>query len=505
MKRQGKQPRHEAPAQEQCGGRLRRKWDKETVRRNTRLVLLVLAAYLAVVLAVSLLVDGRHVRFYLVGGQEVETAYGQPFSEPGRVAVMAGRITGEDDEELPVETEGEVDTAALGDYVLVYTAHKGMRSYQTTRTVHVVDKTPPEITLEHDEDAEYNWVTGYEEESYSAWDDVDGDVTDRVRVKRTKTGVEYTVSDRAGNETSVRRAYDFGGELPEIKLVGGAYLEVPAQLGFVEPGYLVSDSLGNDLSGYVEVSGEVVPYLTGTYELRYTLTNRAGVSVEAVRTVEVVPAGRPETVQPEGKIIYLTFDDGPGPYTEALLDVLARYNVKATFFVTCEHPDYEDMVGRAYREGHTIAVHSATHNYYQIYASEEAFLEDFQKVEDMIYRQTGTTTKMLRFPGGSSNTVSSFNPGIMSRLTRMMTDLGCQYYDWNVTSGDAGETTKTSVVVDNVIDGVSSLSYSIVLQHDIKDFSVNAVAKIISWGLSHGYTFLPLDMSSPAAHHGVNN
>ena len=123
----------------------------------------------------------------------------------------------------------------------------------------------------------------------------------------------------------------------------------------------------------------------------------------------------------------------------------------------------------------------------------------------MIYRQTGQYTNLFRFPGGSSNTVSSFNPGIMSRLAYTMTNMGYRYFDWNVTSGDAGETTRTRTVIANVKEGCSEHRVSVVLQHDIKDFSVDAVEEIILWALNNGYTFLPLDESSPGMHHGINN
>ena len=93
----------------------------------------------------------------------------------------------------------------------------------------------------------------------------------------------------------------------------------------------------------------------------------------------------------------------------------------------------------------------------------------------------------------------------MTRLTQDLTDMGYEYYDWNVLSGDAGETTDTDVVAQNVINGISNHNVSIVLQHDIKGFSVAAVEQIIIWGLSNGYTFLPLTPGSPTAHHGLNN
>ena len=112
----------------------------------------------------------------------------------------------------------------------------------------------------------------------------------------------------------------------------------------------------------------------------------------------------------------------------------------------------------------------------------------------------------MRFPGGSSNGVSKkYNTGIMTRLTKDVTDMGYQYFDWNVLSGDAGETTDTEQVYENVIAGIQKHNVSIVLQHDIKGFSVDAVEKIIIWGLANGYTFLPLTPSSPTVHHTVNN
>ena len=127
------------------------------------------------------------------------------------------------------------------------------------------------------------------------------------------------------------------------------------------------------------------------------------------------------------------------------------------------------------------------------------------RTEEIISQQTGSYTRLFRFPGGSSNTVSRFNPGIMSRLTRAMNDMGYQYYDWNVYSGDAGETTKTEQIIKNIKEGCAQHKYAVVLQHDIKDYSVAAVEEIIKWGQSNGYSFRALQLDSPAAHHGLNN
>ena len=118
---------------------------------------------------------------------------------------------------------------------------------------------------------------------------------------------------------------------------------------------------------------------------------------------------------------------------------------------------------------------------------------------------TGVETTLIRFPGGSSNTVSSFNRGIMTRLSKLVVEKGYQYFDWNVDSEDAGGAYTSYQVYKNVINGVKNRKTSIVLQHDIKGFSVDAVEDIILWGLHNGYTFLPLQANSPGSHHGINN
>ena len=477
---------------------------KPSGRTAAAAAILVLAAVLLLLMAL-LVIDHRHVRFYLTGPEEISACYGVPFAEPGVRAVSVGRLTGENEDELPVSVTGAVDAYRLGDYTLRYTAVTMFRSYSVERLVHVVDQCAPEIRLVSDPYYLPSWLDGYVEEGFTAYDDVDGDLTAQVHMETQGDTRVYTVADAAGNVgTAVRRLpYSIGR--PILTLNGGTELQMKAGFSFDDPGFTATDARGNNLSALVHREGEVVPYAAGEYELRYSIENAVGERVEAVRHVTVTPLRNPDTVEPGSKVIYLTFDDGPGPYTDQLLDVLARYNVKATFFVTCRYPDYFDCIGRAFREGHSIGVHSATHDYYTVYASEYAFFEDFSEVEELIYAQTGETTTLCRFPGGSSNTVSRFNRGIMTRLTRAVETMGYQYFDWNVTSGDAGETTSIAEVYSNIVDGCLEQEVPVVLQHDIKDFSVAAVERVIVWALNNGYTFAALDRTSPTTHHKVAN
>ena len=478
---------------------------EESRQIRVRIILLTVLCYLVFVAALTVLVDGRHPHFYVSEGLELRTAYGQVFDDPGVYAVLSGRIFGNGQKLLPIAVEGEVDSNCLGRYSLTYSTRYMLRTYSVTRTVEVVDRTAPVITLFSREGYRASWLAGYEEEGYTAEDNVDGDLTAAVRIENRGDEIVYTVSDRAGNTAEAVRVPDYTIGVPVLILNGDEEMHEYAGFSFEDPGCIARDSQGNNLTEHIRVSGSVIPYETGNYELMYSITNSRGETVSTTRRVVIEPLQNPDTFYPDEPTIYLTFDDGPGPYTDRLLDVLKKYNVKATFFVTKANPEYFDCIGRAFREGHSIGIHSASHVYKSIYASEDAFFRDFNEVQDLIYEQTGTYSNICRFPGGSSNTVSSFNKGIMTRLAKDLTDLGFQYFDWDVASGDAGETTKTDTVYANVVEGISGRKTTVVLQHDIKDFSVAAVEKIINWGLRNGYVFQPLDISSPPAHHIIDN
>lgn len=292
-----------------------------------------------------------------------------------------------------------------------------------------------------------------------------------------------------------------------VELLGENEMTVQVGTTFVEPGFRATDCTGRDVTDQVRVSGSVDTGRCGSYELTYSVTDRAGNVTTVRRTVVVEPVKQPDVVNPDGKVIYLTFDDGPSAYTQQLLDVLAKYNAKATFFVVNNGRSNAGNLMRAMvAGGHAVAIHSLTHDYGKIYASEEAFLEDLHGMQKLIQRETGVLTTLMRFPGGSSNTISKkYCAGIMSKLVNRVTEQGFQYFDWNVDSNDAGGAKTAEEVYQNVISGVTGRKYSVVLQHDLKSYSVEAVEKILQWGLANGYSFQALTPESPACHHGVNN
>ena len=468
----------------------------------------VLLVYILILVAAVLSIDARHSVLTLNGEEELTVPYGQPFDDPGASVVSTGKLFGTIKRPGKIVSATALDVNTLGETVIDYGYSVKGEEQHVLRRVTVADTEAPVITLNKDDVKVSSWFTGYTDPGYSATDNLDGDLTDKVEVTRLSDKVVYTVSDSSGNEAEAVRELAFSIAAPAIVLIGGEEIELQAAMEFTDPGYRCVDNKENDYTDQVKVTGSVIPYKVGDYTLTYTVSNDLGDTVKAERLIHIIGAERKDPVIPEGKTIYLTFDDGPGPFTNGLLDLLARYNVKATFFVTGLEPDYADCIGRAYREGHAIGVHTFSHNYRQIYRSEQAFFDDFMACEELVKAQTGSYTTLMRFPGGSSNSVSNFNPGIMRRLANIMTDMGYHYFDWNVSSGDAGNTTSTSGVIANVTTGPNGVwknDASVVLQHDIKDFSVAAVEQIIQWGQKNGYQFLPLQEDSYGAKHGIIN
>ena len=483
-------------------------------KRNKAVLIILLVFGLIIALAAAaLLYDGRHAELRINGPEEITLEYSEPYTDAGAEAFSTGRLFGDLDTRIDVYAYLPKDIGELGVHEIKYVCSYLGRSYEAVRTVTVVDTVRPVLELMTSGDFNASVDKGFLEPGYRAWDDHDGDITSKVIVNISGDMVYYSVSDSSGNTVFAQREILYAPTEPMIELTGGASVTVEAAIAFEDPGFKAYDANGNRVNELVTVEGEITPYLTGEYELTYTLDTGFGPPVTAVRTVTVVAKDMPVSVAPAEKTIYLTFDDGPGPYTEQLLDVLKKYNVKVTFFVTGQNPEYLHLIAREYSEGHTVAVHTYSHNIYSrdennVYSSVEAYYNDFMKMREIIYEQTGYYTNMFRFPGGSSNTLSRFNPGIMTILTQAMPNMGFKAFDWNVSSGDAEDSRKKpEQIKQNVIDGVQSISYgyAVVLQHDIKDFSVEAVEDIIQWGLSNGYKFAALDMTAPRTPHAVFN
>ncbi len=445
----------------------------------------------------------------LIGESEIVLEVGTVFEEPGYTALdnVDGDLT------ASVTVTGIIDMSQMGTYILTYSVND---TYQNTanvqRIIIVKDSKFPDIKLEGSSKLVLKLGKDYKEPGYMATDNYDGEITSAVTVtgsvNKNKIGtytLTYTVTDSSGNTTTVTRTVIYEEkEPPKLTLKGDTKITIQAGIKYKEPGYTATDNYDGDITSAVKVTGNVNIYKSGTYTLTYAVTDSSGNKATAQRTVTVKAIPQPDTVVPNGKVIYLTFDDGPGIHTQRLLDILDKYNVKVTFFTV--NNSYAHMMAKEAAAGHTVAIHTSSHVYSEIYASEEAFLEDFYKQQRLIESHTGICTKLFRFPGGSSNLVSAkYNQGIMTRLVSMLTEMGYTYFDWDVDSKDAANAKTSEEIFQNVINGVQKRNVSVVLQHDTKSITVDATEKIIIWGLANGYTFLPLDASSPTAHHTIKN
>ncbi|MGN1159251.1 MAG: polysaccharide deacetylase family protein, partial [Lachnospiraceae bacterium] len=163
--------------------------------------------------------------------------------------------------------------------------------------------------------------------------------------------------------------------------------------------------------------------------------------------------------------VYLTFDDGPSSQTEAILAILDEYDIKATFFVVGKTDAHSvEMYQRIVEEGHTLAMHSYSHEYQDIYASPEAFREDLYRLRDYLYEITGVQCSIYRFPGGSSNKVS---PTDIQELIAILEEEGITYFDWNVSSQDASpRTLSVEEIVENSTLHVEDYQNVVILMHD---------------------------------------
>ncbi len=435
----------------------------------------------------------------LKGESTVTLEFGSGYLEAGYKALY-----GQADMTTAVTSTGNVNPDKLGTYTITYTVQHDGQIATAQRTVRVVDTEKPTITLIHNDNSYPIVGLPYEEEGFSAQDNYDGDITHKVQRVEQADSILYWVEDSSGNRAEAIRPFQKDTTAPVLTLLGNETITLPAGVDYLEPGFAAVDNVDGDITNKVQMQGAIDVYTPGTYTITYTVTDNSNNTTTVVRTVIIEKVSQPPVVQPTGKVIYLTFDDGPSQHTPRLLSILKKYNIKATFFVVgTAGIGYLDDIAA---DGHAIALHSNTHDYNKIYSSEEAFFNDLNALRLKIKNQCGVDTTLMRFPGGSSNTISKkLCPGIMTRLTKSVVAQGYQYFDWNVDSRDAGGAKTADEVYNNVIKGVQQHNVSVVLQHDIFGYSVDAVERIIQWGLANGYTFLPLDPTSPGAHHDVNN
>ena len=429
----------------------------------------------------------------LKGKRNLVLNYKDNYTEKGYTASLFGKDVTKD-----VVVKGKVNVEKLGTYQITYEVGEGFFHRKVRRIVQVKDLEKPSLEVTKDD---IYLCPGDEivPEKVKASDNYDGDLSDQVKniISKEKDSITYSVQDRSGNIREVRKNILYKDiEKPVITLNGNEVMYAFIGEEFHDPGVSVTDNCDKDIQSKVKVNGTVDVNQLGEYSLTYEVED--GFSNKASVNRKVIVRNR-------GGIIYLTFDDGPNSgTTNVILDILKEEGVKATFFVTNKGPD--ELIKREYEEGHTVALHTASHDYSIVYASDDSYFADLQIVQDRVKRLTGQESKIIRFPGGSSNTVSRrYSQGIMSRLTKEVVNRGFRYYDWNISSGDAGNTTVPSGVYSNVVNSLRKDRENMVLMHDIKTYTRDALRDIIRYGKENGYIFEKITMDTEMVTQRVNN
>nr|WP_315115235.1 polysaccharide deacetylase family protein [uncultured Clostridium sp.] len=194
------------------------------------------------------------------------------------------------------------------------------------------------------------------------------------------------------------------------------------------------------------------------------------------------------------KVIYLTFDDGPSVVTETVLDILKENDVKATFFLIGNQIEgYEDMVRRINKEGHSIGLHSYTHNFKKIYSNKENFIKEMHDSRDEIKKVADVSTNILRFPGGSSKRLND-------EMLELLHSCNFKIYDWNMCVSDGIKPkTPPNKLFEEATKGKTKPNPIILLMHCdyMHKNTCKALPMIINYYKKQGYEFRVIDEDTP--------
>ena len=441
----------------------------------------------------------------LLGDKVIRIKLKEEYKDSGVKATYQGKDVSSD-----VKVKGKINSSKIGKYEISYVIKKGAFKVTKKRIVEVIDDIKPEIILEGGTSVSACPKKKYSDQGFKATDNYDGDITSKVTIKEEKNKITYTVSDSSGNTTKiVRNLTRVDDEKPVITLKGDKVIYIDKDGKYEDPGYTAIDNCDDDITSKVIVTGAVNTKEVGTYKIVYKVSDSAGNQEETTRTIYVKSnkISNSNGIY-KNSMIYLTFDDGPSNVTSEILDILKKKNVKATFFVINHDDSLNKLIKREYTEGHTVGLHSYSHRYEKVYSSVDNYFADLEAIDKKVKSITGEDPKIIRFPGGGSNTISKkYSTGIMKILTAEVITRGYHYFDWNVDCSDAGGAKTKEDVYNNVVNHLSHNQTNVVLMHDFQNNykTVEALNDIIDYGIANGYQFAAIDMDTPMVRHRVNN
>lgn len=401
-----------------------------------------------------------------------------------------------------VKITGDLDTSKIGDYVITYK----YKDEKINVNVKVADIVPPVLLLKS---YETDMVEEIKPEKLVESVEDDSKVTiafeDNTNInKEGKQTVTVIATDEYGNQSSgkvsVTRNKDT--KAPVIENLADTIEIWQGNDVIGDPHIQISDNL--DKKPKIEIdTSKIDNTKVGEYEIVYTVTDRSGNSAKKSQNVKVIAND-----EFNKKIVYLTFDGGPSSITPQILKILEEEKVPATFFVNGVDKDSAKWI-RAMKElGHSVGLNSYIYDA-SVYKDSETFWQDIDKTAQLVKEQTGEDTTLLRFLGGSGNTLSKdYAYDIMTTLTREALDKGYQYYDWNVDVGDTeGDNVASEKIAENALNHDEETMYITIVLHDEegKQTTVDALKQIIQEYKEQGFTFMPITEKSQYVHQDLNN
>ena len=450
-------------------------------RSGKKWILIIAAVFVLLLSAVAFVLTANRLSLSveLDGEPEMMLEYGGHFQDPGAHLCVRGSLLWKDGmspEDVSVDIQGKVDDEKTGKYILTYAAdYRGMHA-EAQRIVRVVDTVCPEIILAPDTGGTLLPGTPYQEAGYRAIDNYDGDITDRVVRSEEYGKIIYAVTDSSGNPGYAEREVPYYDPIPpEITLEGDADMAITTGTFYQEPGYSALDNVDGDLTQQVQVDGEVDWLTPGTYSVTYTVTDGYKNTTTVTRTVEVQAVPRPEVVWPEGKVIYLTFDDGPSEETARILAVLDQYDGHATFCVQgYKVESFASTVRRAIAQGNEIASHTWNHKKLTELSSKNVRSQLERTNQAVASVADGYQVKVLRCPYGS---VGKTVRNVCADLDMIIASWELDTLDWSTRS-----TNKTyRAIMKGAKNGC------IVVCHDLYGTTASAIEKAGPELVAKGY------------------
>ena len=465
-------------------------------RQRQKSNILVVGIYLiaTLLLAISFILM-PNITININGDKSIILDIGDDYEEYGATSYLK---IGFSKKELPVAISGNVDTSKIGNYPITYHSKYHFLNRDAIRIVKVIDRVNPVITFNSDVTiCRSNNLVAL---NATATDNYDGDITNNIRYKVIDDKIHIVVADSSNNVTEVTKDLKYiDSEKPIISLKNSSKLYIKQGDKYVEYGAEAKDTCDGDITKNIKISGDVNTNVLGTYEVFYQVKDSEGNETIAKRLIyvqEQIENSKEYQEHVDNGVIYLTFDDGPGPYTQEILDTLNKYEIKATFFVTNQFSNqtYLSYIKKEYEQGHTVGIHTYSHKW-SIYESLDTYLDDFNKIHEIVVAQTGVEPKFFRFPGGTSNHQAKVS---MKKLAELMTEKGYTYFDWHIDCGDThGKKATKEYIINMVKTHLKGNGNYIILMHDIKKNTRDALPEIIEYAKSRGYVFRKIDENTP--------